>query len=458
VSSPAPARGGELSRGLGLWDASLLVIGLTVGGGIFLTPSSIAKAVPAEGAILSMWIVGGLLAIAGGLVYAELGAMLPQAGGMYVFFREAFGDLPAFLYAWVAFWVIIIGSDAAVAIGFAQYFAVFFPSLGSQSILLTLGPFSITAVQAVAVALTLILSVTHYVGVKEGARIQGLLTSVIILALLWIAVGGAFAPKPAEAAAAPAVSPLTALTLAGLGTALVAIFWTYYGWNEIVAVAGEVANPRRNLPLALIVGTGLITALYVGVNAVFLKAIPVAEMAGVEQPGALASSRLFGYWAAVLVSLAITAAAAGCASAGLVPAPRVVYALAKDGLFPAPFARVHPRFQTPSFAILVQAVWMSLLCLSGRYEQLYTYATFFVILAYAATGIALFVLRRSRPELPRPYRCWGYPIVPLIFVASSLLLAANTLRQQPKETLAGVAILLLGLPVYFSMRRSRSAK
>jgi APA family basic amino acid/polyamine antiporter len=181
-------------------------------------------------------------------------------------------------------------------------------------------------------------------------------------------------------------------------------------------------------------------------------------MASVEQPGALASSRLFGYWAAVLVSLAITAAAAGCASAGLVPAPRVVYALAKDGLFPAPFARVHPRFQTPSFAIVVQAVWMSLLCLSGRYEQLYTYATFFVILAYAATGIALFVLRRSRPDLPRPYRCWGYPMVPLIFVASSLLLAVNTLRQQPKETLAGVAILLLGLPVYFSMRRSRSAK
>ena len=453
AGAPAPERGGELSRGLGLWDSSLLVIGLTLGGGIFLTPSSIARAVPSESGILTLWIVGGLLAIVGGLVYAELGAMMPQAGGMYVYFREAFGELPAFLYAWVAYWVIIIGSDAAVAIGFAQYFSVFFPSLGTQNVLATIGPFPISAAQVVAVVLTLVLSATHYVGVKEGARVQGILTSVIVVALLWIAVGGAFAPRPAESVAATAASPLAALTMAGMGTALLAIFWTYYGWNEIVAVAGEVANPRRNLPLALILGTGLITVLYVGVNAVFLKAIPVAEMATVEQPGSLASARLFGPWAAILVSLGITAAAAGCASAGLVPAPRVVYALAKDGLFPAAFARVHPRFKTPSFGIVIQAIWMSLLCLSGRYEQLYTYATFFVILAYAATGVALFVLRRKRPDLPRPYRCWGYPVVPLLFVVTSLLVALNTLRQQPRETLAGIGIMVLGLPVYLAMRR-----
>ena len=450
----APQREGELSRGLGVWDTTLLVVGLTIGGGIFLTPTSIAKAVPSEPAILSLWAVGGLLAIVGGLVYSELGAMLPQPGGMYVYFREAFGDLPAFLYAWVGFWVILIGADAAVAIGFAQYFSVFFPSLGSAHIVAVLGPFQISAAQLVAVVLVLVLSVTHYVGVKEGARVQGLLTSIIVVALLWIAVGGAFAPPPPEAAAA-AVSPVSALTMAGIGTALLAIFWTYYGWNEIVAVAGEVSRPQRNLPLALIIGTGLITALYVAVNAVFLKAVPVAEMAGIEQPGSVASSRLFGAWAAIVVSFAVASAAAGCVSAGLAPGPRIVFALAKDGLFPSPFARVHPRFQTPSFGIVVQAIWMSLLCLSGRYDQLYTYATFFVILAYAGTGIALFVLRRKRPDLPRPYRCWGYPVVPLLFVVSSLLIALNTLRQQPKETLAGIGILLLGLPVYFAMRRKR---
>jgi len=451
LSSTQPPDGKELARGLGLWDTSLLVLGLVIGGGIFLTPSSIAKAVPSGPWILALWIGGGLLAIAGGFVYSEMGAMLPQAGGMYVYFREAFGELPAFLYAWVAFWIIIIGGDAAVAVGFAQYFAIFFPGLGSGHVAFALGPVTVSAGQLVAVALTLLLSATHYVGVKEGARIQGVFTSVIVVALLWISVGGAFAGRPAGIAPAPA--PVAAITIAGIGTALVGVFWTYYGWNEIVAVAGEVANPRRNLPVALILGTGLVTALYVGVNAVFLKAIPVAEMAGVEQPGFVASARLFGNGVAFLISLAVTAAAVGCTSAGLVPAPRIVFALARDGLFPRAFGRVHPRFRTPSFAIVVQAVWMSLLCISGRYDQLYTYATFFVILAYAATGIALFVFRRRRPDLPRPYRCWGYPVVPALFVASSAALAVNTVREQPRETLAGIGILLLGLPVYFAMRR-----
>jgi basic amino acid/polyamine antiporter, APA family len=449
--SPArPAEPQELSRGLGLWDTSLLVLGLVIGGGIFLTPSSIAKAVPSGAWILGLWIVGGLLAIAGGLVYAEMGAMMPEAGGMYLYFREAFGDLPAFLYAWVAFWVIIIGADAAVAIGFARYFTLFFPGLSEGRVVLALGPVTISASQLVAVALTLLLSATHYIGVREGARIQGVLTSVIVLAMLWIAVGGILSPRPG---ALPPAPPVTPITIGGIGIALVAIFWTYYGWNEIVAVAGEVAHPRRNLPAALILGTGLVTLLCVGVNAAFLKAIPATEMPDIPQPGFVASERLFGGNAALLVSLAVTAAAAGCTSAGLVPAPRIVYALAKDGLFPKAFARVHPRFRTPSFAIIVQAVWMSLLCLSGGYEQLYTYATFFVILSYAATGIALFVFRRRRPDLPRPYRCWGYPAVPFVFVAGSILLAANTVREQPKETLAGIGILLLGLPVYFRMRR-----
>lgn len=452
----APPAAGELSRGLNLWDTTLLVIGLVVGGGIFLTPASIAKALPDSRWILAVWIVGGLLSIAGGFVYAEMGAMIPKSGGMYVYIREAFGELPAFLYAWVAYWVILAGADAAVAVGFAEYFSVFFPGLSTSRVLFTLGPASVTAGQLVAVSAVLVLTATHYVGVKEGARVQGLFTSMIILALLWIAVGGLLVPAPAGAAPTP--SPAIPITAAAFGTAMVAVFWTYYGWNEIVAAAGEVANPRRNLPIALLVGTGLITLLYVGVNAAFLKAIPPEEMARTAQPAALAATRLFGPSAAYLISLGITAAALGCLSAGIVPGPRIVYALSKDGLFPAAFSRVHPRFRTPAFALVVQAIWMSLLCLSGRYNELYTYATFAVILAYAATGIALFIFRRRRPDLPRPYRCWGYPVVPALFVGSSILLAANTVREQPRETLFCLAILLLGLPVYFWMRRrSREA-
>lgn len=457
MTNPSASSGPDLYRGLTLWDTTLLVLGLVLGGGIFLTPASIARAVPSATGILAVWIVGGVLSIAGGLVYAELGAMMPRAGGMYLYIREAYGDLSGFLYAWVAYFVILAGGTAAVAVGFAEYLSVFFPALGTNQVLIRAAGLSISAGQLVAVAAVLLLSVTHYIGVKQGSRIQGVFTSLIVLALLGIAVGGAFAPRsapPLESVPANG-SPITA---AGLGIAMVGVFWAYYGWNEIVAVAGEVKNPKRNLPAALFIGTGLVTVLYVAVNAVFLKAIPAAELGQVARPAELASMRLFGPGATVAIALAVTAAAFGCTSAGLVPAPRIVFALARDGLFFKRFGQAHPRFHTPGFAIAVQAIWVSLLCFSGRYDQLYTYATFAVILAYTVTGVSLFVFRRKWPDLPRPYRCFGYPVVPFLFVAFSLLLAANTVVQQPRETLAGLAILLVGVPVYFWLRRSRKGE
>jgi APA family basic amino acid/polyamine antiporter len=448
VSASPESSAGELRRGLNLWDTTLLVLGLVLGGGIFLTPAAIAKALPSPSWILAAWVLGGLLSIAGGFVYAELGAMMPQAGGMYLYIREAFGPLAAFLYAWISYFVILAGADAAVAVGFAEYLSVFFPKLGTGRVLWTLGGLPISAGQLIAVAAVLLLSATHYVGVKEGSRIQGFFTALMVLALGGMVIGGALSPRafPGGGPSPVRIAP------AALGTAMVAVFWCYYGWNEIAAVAGEVRNPKRNLPIALIAGTGLVTLLYVGVNAVFLKAIPAAELANVARPAELASLRLFGAGATTAIALAVTAAAAGCLSAGIVPAPRIVYALSRDGLFLKPFGRAHPRFQTPSFAIAVQAIWMSLLCLSGRYDQLYTYATFAVILAYAATGISLFVFRRKAPDLPRPYRCWGYPVVPFLFVAFSIFLGLNTVWQQPRETLAGLGILLLGVPFYLWMR------
>jgi APA family basic amino acid/polyamine antiporter len=459
----------ELDRGLNLWDSTLVVLGLVLGGGIFLTPAAIAKALPAQWAILTAWIVGGLLSVIGGFVYAEMGAMFPRAGGMYLYFREMFGELPAFLYVWLAYWVIQAGANAAVAVGFATYFSVFFPQLSTSRIVANFGPFPVSAGQLVAVVLILALSLTHYIGIKRGVRIQGLFTLLIVLALLWLCAGGLVAaphgaagtavagpatPGAAGAAVAArhAQSSAAPVTPAGFGIAMIGVFWCFYGWSDIVAVAGEVRRPERNLPLALIAGTGLILLLYVTVNYVFLKVIPAAELGTVEQPAALAAERLFGPGSKVILSFAVTAAAAGCVSAGLLLGPRVVYALAKDGLFPKSFGRVHPRFRTPSFAIVIQAIWTSLLCFSGRYDQLYTYSIFAVILAYAGTGVALFLFRRRRPDLPRPYRCTGYPIVPIVFVVTSLALAANTIREQPTETLAGIGILLLGLPVYFWMR------
>jgi basic amino acid/polyamine antiporter, APA family len=439
-----------LERGLNLWDTTLLVLGLVVGGGIFLTPAAIARALPAPAWILVAWVLGGLLSIAGGLVYAELGAMMPEPGGMYLYIGRAFGPLPGFLYAWMAYFVILAGAGAAVAIGFAEYLSAFFPSLSTQNVLFALGGFDVSAGQLVAVAAVLLLSATHYVGVREGSRIQGLFTSLIVVALVGLGVGGLFAKASASASAsAPPAGPTS---LAAFGTAMVGVFWCYYGWNEIAAVAGEVRRPSRNLPFALIGGTTLVMLLYVGANVAFLKTMSIGQLAKSDHPATVAATTLFGSGAAVAIAFTVTAAAAGCLSASIVPAPRITYALAKDGLFFPRFGRAHPRFHTPAFATVVQAIWMSLLCLSGRYDQLYTYATFAVILAYTATGIALFVFRRRRPDLPRPYRCWGYPVVPLLFVLSSAALAVNTVREQPKETLSGLAILFLGLPVYFRRR------
>ena len=360
----------------------------------------------------------------------------------------------SFLYAWISYFVILAGAGAAVAIGFAEYFSAFFPSLSTKNVLFTLGGFDVSAGQLVAVAAVLLLSATHYIGIREGSRIQGLFTSLIVVALVALGLGGLFAKASASASAPPA-GPIS---LAVFGTAMVGVFWCYYGWSEIAAVAGEVRRPSRNLPLALIGGTTLVMLLYVGANVAFLKTMSVGELAQSSHPATVAATTFFGAGAAVAVALAVAAAAAGCLSASIVPGPRIAYALAKDGLFFPRFGRAHARFHTPAFATVVQAIWISLLCLSGRYDQLYTYATFAVILAYTATGISLFVFRRRLPDALRPYRCWGYPVVPFLFVLSSAALAVNTIREQPKETLAGLAILFLGVPVYFWRRRAVSAR
>ena len=434
IPTPAVPEGsateGGLERGLNLWDTTLLVLGLVVGGGIFLTPAAIARSLPSSGWILVAWVIGGLLSIAGGLVYAELGAMMPEPGGMYLYIGRAFGPLPGFLYAWMAYFVILAGAGAAVAIGFAEYFSAFFPSLSTKNVLFAVGGFDVSAGQLVAVGAVLLLSATHYVGVREGSRIQGILTSLVVVALVALGVGGLFA-KTGASASAPA-PPAGPISLAAFGTAMVGVFWCYYGWNEIAAVAGEVRRPSRNLPFALIGGTTLVMIIYVGANVAFLKTMSVAELAQAAHPATVAATTLFGSGAALAIAFAVTAAAAGCLSASIVPAPRITYALAHDGLFFPRFGRAHPRFHTPAFATVVQAIWMSLLCMSGRYDQLYTYATFAVILAYTATGVSLFVFRRRLPDVPRPYRSWGYPVVPLLFVLSSAALAINTIREQPK--------------------------
>ncbi len=435
-----------LRRALTGFDATLLVIGSILGGGIFLTPASIARELPSPLAILLAWLAGGLLTIGGGFVYAELGALFPEAGGMYVYLREAYGRLPGFLFAWIYYLIVMAGGVAAIATSFAEYLGALFPSLSTGLVVFSAGGLRISAGQLVAAGAILVLSATHYVGVEVGARVQGLFTLLIALTVAGLAAGGLLGGGAWSVAWG--AGSARAVTTAAFGAAMVSVLWTYDGWNNISAVAGEVREPTRNIPRALLLGTGLVMLLYLGVNLVYMRAIPVGEMPSVPHVARVTAERLFGSGAGVAVAVAIVAAAFGCTSANLVAGPRVVWALSRDGLFLRPFGKVHPRFKTPSVAIVVQAVWAALLCLSGRYEALYTYTMFAAILAYAATGVSLFVFRRRFPDRPRPFRVWGYPVIPALYVLGTFFFLASIAVTSPTESLAGLAILLLGIPAY----------
>ncbi len=438
-----------LARRLGAWDLMLLAAGTTIGGGIFLTPAAIARRIPDVRWILAAWITGGVLTIAGGLVYAELGAMFPEAGGTYAYLREAYGDFTAFLYGWIACFVIDTGAMAAITVGLAEYLGVFFPRIGAHVVAFRVGSLSISTGQVVAIAAVAVLSATHILGVREGVRIQGAFSSVIIVAMAALSIAGIAAHGMAKA------SPSRPVPAGAFTGAMIAVLFSYAGWTEALTASGEVDRPRRNIPLGVISGTGIVIALYLGVNVAYLKTMSVAGLGAAARPAQVASLALFGAGATLLLSGAIVAMAIGAASAAVVPPARIAYAMARDGHLPAKFGRVHPRFRTPALSIAIFAVWTSILCLSGRYEQLFTYATFAIILAYVAAGISIFVFRRRRPDAERPYRCWGYPWTPLIFIGSSLAVAVATIWNQPRETLAGLAILLAGVPVYFWMRRGQ---
>lgn len=455
-----------LIRALGLWDSTLLVIGLVIGSAVFLVTggqSGVARLLPSPGLLILGWVAGGILSFAGALVYAELGAALPRAGGQYVFLREAYGDLTGFLYGWTLFTVIHTGTLAALAVGYARYFGIFFPALGTDRVLAALPlfghTFSISAGQLNAVAVIVFLSIVNYFGIKEGSLFQGIVTLVKIASfagfmVLGIAIGtGSWSnlalPAPAAQGAADGFGPGAFIL------SMVAMLWAYEGWNNITFTAGEIKDPQRNLPLSLILGMSAITLIYVGMNLVYLYAMPVGDMMSTETIGEAAAGRLFGPVGSSLMSLCVLVSVFGCISATVISGPRVFYAMAKDGLFFQRIATVHPLHRTPAQAILWQCVWSSALCLSGTYDQLYTFVIFAAVLFYALAGASVIVLRRRHPEWPRPYRTWGYPVTPLLYVGICVIVLVNTLVNQPVESGWGLAILACGLPAYLYWRRQR---
>jgi APA family basic amino acid/polyamine antiporter len=445
-----------LVRGLGVWDATLLVIGSVLGGGIFITTGDMARVLPHEGMILLVWVVGGLLTLAGALTYAELGVLFPRAGGIYHFLKEAYGPLPGFLYGWACFAVVFSGGIAGIAVGAAEYVGAFVPFSSTANALasISLGgaTWTLSGAQAVAAAVILVLTLVNWLGLREGALLQGALTVLKIGAVVFFVAAAFLVPARASVALAaplPAGSLLTAF-----GVAMVAALWSYDGWYGVTMSAGEMRDPARHLPIGLIAGTAACVAMYALLNVVYFRALPLGEVAGSARVGEAAATALFGAGGGRLLAAAVLLSGLGCLASTILYASRLYLPMAEDGVFFRGLAAVGPRFRTPGRSLWAQGVWSSLLALSGTYDQLYTYAIFVGVVFHVATGAAVFVFRRRIPDAPRAYRVWGYPVVPALFIFASLALVANTLVERPVESLLGLALLALGLPAYAYWRRA----
>jgi APA family basic amino acid/polyamine antiporter len=447
----------QLLRKMNVLDSVFLVIGSIVGSGIFMTTGFIAEYLPSPGLILIVWLVGGFIALSGALSFAELGAMFPRSGGQFIYLREAYGPLAGFLYGWAFFWVIECGSIAALAVGFAEYLGYFFPVLATNSYVFKLSIFNLhytlSAGQLMAVASILILSAINYFGIKSGITVQNIFTFLRIFSLAAIILFGlASGKKTGVTNVHQLFSGDSGFSFKLFGLALIAVLWTYDGWYGVNCTAEEVKNPERNIPLGLILGTLSVTFVYCLMNIVYIMALPVEKMKGVARIGELASTQLFGPTATFFVSGTIMVSIFGCLAATVIYGPRVYFAMAEEGVFFHSMTFVHPRYRVPSKAIAWQALWSSLLCLSGTYKALFEYVVFALVIFFAATGFAVIALRFKQPERKRPYRAWGYPVLPLVFVLINIGVFFNTIIAQPLKSLAGLIILLVGIPAFLYWR------
>ena len=443
---PAPT----LVRSLGAVDGALITIGASVGSGIFLTTGDIARLCPQPSLILGLWAAGGLFALAGALAYAELGAMFPRAGGQYQFLKEAYGPLWGFLFGWTSFLVIMTGGVAAIAVGFGEYLGAFVPSLGSGVELLSLKlpgvRWTVTGPQLTAAVSVLALTAVNWLGVREGALVQNIATALKFGALLVLVGIGLGAPAPVAPAWGAPLPPGSFVAALGLG--LVAVLWTYDGWYVLTFSAGEVRQPERNLPRGLVLGVLVVTLLYLVINWVYLRALDPGALGRSPRVGEAAAAALLGPGAARAVSAVIVVSMFGCLAANILCCARIYQPMAEDGVFFRALARIDPRHHTPSTSLLAQGALAVVLALSGTYDQLYTMVVFAGVLFHAATGAAVFILRRRRPDLPRQVRAWGYPWLTGAFVAGCLALAFATLVQAPVQSLLGLALIAAGLPAY----------
>ncbi len=455
-SVQAPAGGGQLVRGLKFFDATTIIVGSMIGSGIFIVSADMSRALNSPGLLIVSWIIAAVMTILAALSYGELAAAMPHAGGQYVFLREAFGPLFGFLYGWTLFLVIQTGTIAAVVVAFAKFFGLFVPWVSASRILVPL-PFgyNLSSQHLVAIVVLAFLTWVNCRGLREGATVQNIFTVAKVGGLLTLVVLGLLLPGNPAAVQAnmkqlfPASINLAMLAI--LGGTLVGSLFSADAWNNVTFTGSEIINPRKNLPLSLFIGTGLVSLIYICTNIVYLKVLPLASIASApeDRVGSLAAQSLMGPWGMTFISLTILVSTFGCANGMILAGARVYYAMASDGLFFRKAAKISPRLHTPVFSLIIQALWTVVLVLSGTYSDLLDYVIFAALLFYVLTVAGLFVLRKKRPDMERPYKAFGYPVLPAIYILMASLVMLDLLWVKPRFTWPGLVIVLIGVPVFF---------
>ena len=451
-----------LARRLGLTSSIMIVIGSVIGSGIFLTPQSIAATVQVPGIMIFVWILTGLLTLAGALTNAEIAGMIPEAGGQYVFFRVTYGDLTAFLYGWTTFIVYQTGSIAAIAVAFGRYFGYFVelphlsPALEAWKLPLlgNISPLKDIGVSMVAIAAILLLAGVNYFGVHFGGYVQDIFTFLKVLAIGAIVLLAFTVGHGSTAHFFPLWGvPASGALLSAIGVAMIATLWSYDGWNSLTYLAGEVKEPKKNIPLALILGTLIVIVIYVATNLAYLYILPIGEIASSKLVAADVMENIFHGYGGAIISAMVMISTFGTVNATSMATARVYFAMARDRMFFRSLGKVHPKFRTPGRSLLVQGVWASILTLTGTYDQIFTYVIFAGWIFYALGAVAVFVLRRKMPDTARPYRVPGYPYIPAAFIIVATWFVYNTVVQQTADSMVGLFLLLAGIPFYLYWRR-----
>ena len=469
-----------LQKRVNLFDGISIVAGAMIGSGIFIVSADIARNVGSPGWLLMVWLITGIITIIGAISYGELASMMPHVGGQYVYLKEAYHPLIGFLFGWTTFLVIQCGSIAAVAVAFAKFSGVLFPWISDKNILFYLGPLKVSSTMVVAIIMISFLTWLNTKGIVTGKIVQNIFSSTKVIALFGFIVIGFLATKSihsfeinkevfwkaSQVGPNNQVFPLVGFALiAAIGTALVGSLFSADAWYNVTYISGEVINPKRNVPLSLFFGTLLVSVLYLLTNFIYIKILPLSgspngadvlsrgiQYATDDRVATSAMSVVFGDYAAIIMAVFIMISTFGCNHGLIMAGPRVYYAMAKDGLFFKKVGSIN-KSGVPGFAIVVQGIWSVLLCLSGTYGDLLDYVIFAVLIFFTLTILAIFILRVKRPDIPRPYKAFGYPVIPALYILTTTAIMIILLIYKPNYTFPGLGIVLLGIPVFYLWKK-----